>query len=171
MCSSCTDGTKPKCLMYSEFLCEGERCNELVDVVNLVENADANKKIAALEKENEELREKYLQETDVGTSWAHLQMLERENEELNEKLNDARNKNVDKIIAQQIKENEELKKQIKILSCLETREKWQLDEAKEIMTNLCNAATDVVMCREELFDYINQAKKFFQDCDADDKKQ
>lgn len=37
-----------------------------------------------LQKENKELRDKYLQATDEGTSWAHLKSLEKENEELKE---------------------------------------------------------------------------------------
>lgn len=43
----------------------------------------------ALEKENAELREKWLQATDEGTSWARLKGLENENAKLkeqNEKL-------------------------------------------------------------------------------------
>lgn len=35
-CNTCTDDMKTKCLMFSENLCEGERCNELVDIVNLI---------------------------------------------------------------------------------------------------------------------------------------
>ena len=38
--------------------------------------------IEELEKENEELRTKYLQATNEGTSWAHLKSLEKENEQL-----------------------------------------------------------------------------------------
>lgn len=36
----------------------------------------------ALEKENAELKEKWLQATDEGTSWAHLKSLESENAKL-----------------------------------------------------------------------------------------
>ena len=35
-CNTCTDDMKAKCLMFSENLCEGEKCNELVDIVNLI---------------------------------------------------------------------------------------------------------------------------------------
>lgn len=38
--------------------------------------------IEELEKENEELRTKYLQATNEGTSWAHLKSLEKEKEQL-----------------------------------------------------------------------------------------
>ena len=39
-------------------------------------------KVADLEKENAELKEKWLRATDEGTSWAHLKNLENENAEL-----------------------------------------------------------------------------------------
>lgn len=35
-CNTCTDEMKQKCLMFSENLCEGERCEELVDLMALV---------------------------------------------------------------------------------------------------------------------------------------
>ena len=35
-CNTCTDEMKNKCLMFSENLCEGERCEELVDLMALV---------------------------------------------------------------------------------------------------------------------------------------
>lgn len=35
-CNTCTDETKEKCLMFSENLCEGERCEELVDLMALI---------------------------------------------------------------------------------------------------------------------------------------
>lgn len=35
-CNTCTDEMKSKCLMFSEQLCEGERCNELVDLMSLI---------------------------------------------------------------------------------------------------------------------------------------
>lgn len=38
--------------------------------------------IKEMQEENEELRTKYLQATDEGTSWAHLKSLEKENEQL-----------------------------------------------------------------------------------------
>ena len=43
-------------------------------------------KIDELEKENAELRAKYLQATDEGTSFAHLKSLERENTKLKEQI-------------------------------------------------------------------------------------
>jgi len=46
----------------------------------------SEKRIADIEKENTRLKEKWLQATDDGTSWAHLKSLERENAELKLKL-------------------------------------------------------------------------------------
>ena len=47
-CNTCTQDMKDKCLMFSENLCEGERCEELVDLMALVEKNDAEEKIADL---------------------------------------------------------------------------------------------------------------------------
>lgn len=44
-CNTCTDEMKNKCLMFSENLCEGERCEELVDLMALVEKRDAEEKV------------------------------------------------------------------------------------------------------------------------------
>ena len=44
-CNTCTDEMKDKCLMFSENLCEGERCEELVDLMALVEKKDAEDKV------------------------------------------------------------------------------------------------------------------------------
>ena len=49
-CNTCTDEMKDKCLMFSENLCEGERCEELVDLMALVSQND-------LQKENEQLKQ------------------------------------------------------------------------------------------------------------------
>ncbi len=50
-CNTCTPDMKEKCLMFNENLCEGERCEELVDLMALVSKND-------LQKENEQLKEK-----------------------------------------------------------------------------------------------------------------
>lgn len=44
-CNTCTDEMKSKCLMFNENLCEGERCEELVDLMSLVEKRDSDDKI------------------------------------------------------------------------------------------------------------------------------
>ena len=46
--------------------------------------------IATLEKENAELKAKWLQATDEGTSWAHRKSLERENRKLKDQLTNAK---------------------------------------------------------------------------------
>lgn len=43
-CNTCTDEMKSKCLMFSENLCEGERCEELVDLMALVNKSDFAKR-------------------------------------------------------------------------------------------------------------------------------
>lgn len=49
-CNTCTDEMKSKCLMFSENLCQGERCEELVDLISLLNKSE-------LQKENEKLKE------------------------------------------------------------------------------------------------------------------
>ena len=44
-CNTCTDEMKTKCLMFSENLCEGERCEELVDLMSLVSKSDNETKL------------------------------------------------------------------------------------------------------------------------------
>ena len=49
-CNTCTPDMKEKCLMFNENLCEGERCEELIDLMALVSKSD-------LQKENEQLKQ------------------------------------------------------------------------------------------------------------------
>lgn len=51
-CNTCTDEMKDKCLMFSENLCEGERCEELVDLMALVEKKDAEDNLLRIVIEN-----------------------------------------------------------------------------------------------------------------------
>lgn len=44
--SQCTPDMKDKCLMFSEGLCEGERCNTFVDLESLLDQAAENGKIS-----------------------------------------------------------------------------------------------------------------------------
>lgn len=44
-CNTCTPDMKDKCPMFHENLCEGERCEELVDLMSLVEKRDNDDKI------------------------------------------------------------------------------------------------------------------------------
>lgn len=45
-CNTCTPDMKEKCPMFSENLCEGERCEELVDLMALINDSDDKAKIA-----------------------------------------------------------------------------------------------------------------------------
>lgn len=44
-CNTCTPDMKEKCLMFNENLCEGERCEELVDIMALVNKRDTDDKL------------------------------------------------------------------------------------------------------------------------------
>ena len=54
-CNTCTDEMKSKCLMFSENLCEGDRCEELVDLIDLINKSDLQKENATLKKQLEAL--------------------------------------------------------------------------------------------------------------------
>ena len=84
-----------------------EENNKLLDVIN---NQDV--KIADLEKEKEELRAKYLQATDEGTSFAHLKSLEWKNIKLEEQNTKWKE---DYIALENLKDNQiaDLEKQLK----------------------------------------------------------
>lgn len=49
-CNTCTEEMKSKCLMFSENLCNGERCEELVDLMSLVEKREVEDKSKAIIK-------------------------------------------------------------------------------------------------------------------------
>ena len=49
-CNTCTEDMKKKCLMFSENLCEGERCEELVDLMSLVSDRDKDKELEQLKE-------------------------------------------------------------------------------------------------------------------------
>ena len=58
-CNTCTQEMKDKCLMFTENLCEGERCEELVDLMALVEKNDLQTKYELLgERCNQLLKDK-----------------------------------------------------------------------------------------------------------------
>ena len=76
------------------------------------------KRITELEKENAELREKYLQATDEGTSFAHLKSLERENAKLKKELKDAN----EKVVHLACNQNKDLK--YKLTKATELLKKW-----------------------------------------------
>lgn len=39
ICNTCTDDERKKCLMFTEGLCEGERCEQIVDLESLIDKA------------------------------------------------------------------------------------------------------------------------------------
>jgi small-conductance mechanosensitive channel len=45
-CSSCTEEMKDKCLMFTENLCEGEKCDELIDLVSLINESEVSHKLS-----------------------------------------------------------------------------------------------------------------------------
>ena len=58
-CNTCTQEMKNRCLMFTENLCEGERCEELVDIMALVDKRDSDDKLALLgERCNQLLKDK-----------------------------------------------------------------------------------------------------------------
>ena len=52
-CNTCTDEMKSKCLMFSENLCQGERCEELVDLMSLINKTELEKENAELKADND----------------------------------------------------------------------------------------------------------------------
>jgi len=60
-CNTCTQDMKEKCLMFNENLCEGERCEELVDLMSLVSKRDTDDKL----DEAKELIRKMLGDLDA----------------------------------------------------------------------------------------------------------
>lgn len=57
-CNTCTDEMKSKCLMFSENLCEGNRCEELVDLIELMNKSDLQRENTELKEQTEEMKNK-----------------------------------------------------------------------------------------------------------------
>ena len=74
-CNTCTPEMKDKCLMFNENLCEGERCEELVDIMSLLDKRDTDDKISQLEIELKNLN-------------SRNNKLEEDNYNLNSNLNE-----------------------------------------------------------------------------------
>ena len=55
-CNTCTPEMKEKCLMFNENLCEGERCEELVDLISLVNKRDTDDKVKELEAQIDKMK-------------------------------------------------------------------------------------------------------------------
>ena len=85
-CNTCTDEMKSKCLMFSESLCQGERCEELVDLMGLISKSELEKENAELKERNAELKGMYAHSArEAGTYKQFLEAKEKENAELKEK--------------------------------------------------------------------------------------
>ena len=94
-----------------------------------------------LQKENKELRDKYLQATDEGTSWAHLKSLEKENAELRKNYEDSLVacgvlKNKVELLAQPSPLESMQDALITIQKSAIEKQKEQLNEAKDIIERL-----------------------------------
>lgn len=87
-CNTCTDEMKSKCLMFSENLCEGERCEELVDLMALVNKSDLQKENEQLKEQIEKMKEEHKQEILdlVLSNSSERAELEKENAKLKEQL-------------------------------------------------------------------------------------
>lgn len=57
-CNTCTPDMKDKCLMFNENLCEGERCEELVDLMSLVDKRDSDDKLTKAKEIIEDMYDK-----------------------------------------------------------------------------------------------------------------
>lgn len=72
-CNTCTPDMKEKCLMFNESLCEGERCEELVDLMSLVDKRDSDDKLdKAKELLNEFMRISKASDEDFEHDYSEL---------------------------------------------------------------------------------------------------
>ena len=175
----------------------GERCNQLLKdkgeltdkIADIKANCDLaiegrDIKIKELEKENAELRAKYLQATDEGTSFAHLKSLERENTGLKKENAELKmgiygggyemlitKKDADIILLEkQLKEQEEHHKNVcEILTNTHRNIREQLTKATEIIKSIIEFDVSYedekdLKRRCELFDkIIEEAKQFLKE--------
>ena len=134
--------------------------------ITLLEEDRKAKRIKELEVENAEIKAKYLQATDEGTSWAHLKKLESENAKLKSLLEEKHkvgNNEFWKTVWYSIWRNEELEKENERLlkSCAGATMMYQdLCKAIKIIKNL------LTCCRnypQETLEKIQQAEQFLQE--------
>ena len=72
-CNTCTPDMKEKCLMFNESLCEGERCEELVDLMALVDKRESDDKLdKAKELLNEFMRISKASDEDFEHDYSEL---------------------------------------------------------------------------------------------------
>ena len=119
-----------------------------------------NNRLEGLEKENEELKTKYLQATDEGTSWAHLKSLEKEIAELKEG-----NKELQKLVQQReqrgLEVQEDLLKEKEGLEQENVKLKERLERAEEIIKDLLLMAK--VEHLEERYESVDEAEQFLSE--------
>lgn len=75
-CNTCTDEMKSKCLMFSENLCEGERCEELVDLMGLISKSELEKENASLKKELNEWKSEWQEQVQKATDEEYARTLQ-----------------------------------------------------------------------------------------------
>ena len=76
-CNTCTDDMKSKCLMFSENLCGGERCEELVDLMDLVSKNECTQKIEHAKKIIKKFF-KHISRTELVTAMGEHNVIEAE---------------------------------------------------------------------------------------------
>lgn len=179
-CNTCTDEMKDKCIMFSENLCEGERCEELVDLMELINKSD-------LQKENAELKSELTKKTDTNHSLVEqMADLEHENallkgrnegfeqqimgllikyEEIYKRFPDLKSA-MDK--AQTVlKENAELKERVKILTIHHTNavlSGLEMKVLKESHRDRANKTQELLTKAKELLEEF--CSYYMYDCDA-----
>lgn len=75
-CNTCTDEMKSKCLMFSENLCEGERCEELVDLMGLISNSELEKENANLKEELKKWKDEWQEQVQKATDEGYARTLQ-----------------------------------------------------------------------------------------------
>lgn len=75
-CNTCTDEMKSKCLMFSENLCEGERCEELVDLMGLISKSELEKENASLKKELNEWKSEWQEQVQKSNDESYARTLQ-----------------------------------------------------------------------------------------------
>lgn len=75
-CNTCTDEMKSKCLMFSESLCQGERCEELVDLMGLISKSELEKENTELKKELQKWKDEWQEQVQKATDEGYVRTLQ-----------------------------------------------------------------------------------------------
>lgn len=75
-CNTCTDEMKSKCLMFSEGLCQGERCEELVDLMGLISKSELEKENAELKEELKKWKDEWQEQVQKATDEGYARTLQ-----------------------------------------------------------------------------------------------